>query len=60
MDKSVVVDIKRGIMLRYNLGHVNESLNHQCSWHWLLKGVHPITCISNQYPWSIFVEFWGK
>lgn len=58
--KSMVVDIKRGIMLRYNSGHVNESLNHQCRWHWLLKGVQPTSCIPNQYPWSILVGFWGK
>lgn len=56
----MAVDIKRGIMLRYNLGHVNESLNHQCRWHWLLKGVRPISCIPNQYPWSILVGFGGK
>lgn len=56
----MVVDLKRGIMLRYNLGHVNESLNHQCRWHWLLKGVQPISCIPNQYPWSILVGLWGK
>lgn len=47
-------------MLRYNLRHVNESLDHQCRWHWLLKGVELISCVPNQYPWSILVWFGGK
>lgn len=47
-------------MLRYNLRHVNESLDHQCRWHWLLKGVELISCIPNQYPWSTLVWFGGK
>jgi len=50
--------MRRTTRLRYNSGHICESLNHRCRWQWLLKGVQSVSCI--QYPWSILVGFWGK